>query len=376
MKSLKEYNSFLVGCRFCPMCKPAGEVSNLTMLESHTTRARAMMLWRIATGIDTWNQRKVEILYQSTLDSISQAWCVNHYPVSEYIVAARSEVFCSGLAPAEVKQAVRSAQNGYSTHQIVRSSVIFLASEVAEENLPGVYDPAMRVLERIGITAELVPAYTGVVHYALGDLEGAREHADALVNLLKEGNVRTVIADGPQTLWALTKVYPALGVSLPEEMMVTSLSEVLVHAALEGDLPVPSGQEGKRVFFHDSRSAALVAESLPLAEVIQPGYRGKEEALGKGKVYDAPRRLVDMMGMKRIYSVWSRSLSKSCGADDGLWMTYPDLAYGLAGQRLDEAKSLGSEVLVTDSVLCASHLSRSRREGDVPVMWLPALMAE
>ena len=376
MKSLKEYNSFLVGCRFCPMCKPAGEVSNLTMLESHTTRARAMMLWRIASGIDTWDRRKVEILYQSTLDSISQAWCVNHYPVSEYIVAARSEVFSSGLAPAEVQQALDSAQNGYSTRQIGDSKVIFLASEVAEENLPGVYAPAMGVLEKAGITARMVSAYTGVVHYVLGDIEGAREHADALVNSLRERGVRTVIADGPQTLWTLTKVYPALGVSLPEGLAVNSLSKVLLHAVLDGDIGLPSGQEGKRVFFHDSRSAVLVSESFPLAEVIQPGYRGKEEALGKGDVYDAPRRLVDMMGMGRVFSVWSRSLSKSCGADDGLWMTYPGLAHGLARQRLDDAKDLGAEMLVTDSVLCASHLSRARRKGDVPVVWLPALIAE
>lgn len=67
--------------------------------------------------------------------------------------------------------------------------------------------------------------------------------------------------------------------------------------------------------------------------------------------------------------------SRSCGADDGLWLTYPKLAAGLARQRLQEAKRLGAETLITDSVLCARHLAKFCAEEDVRVVWLPELLA-
>ncbi|MCI0477706.1 MAG: hypothetical protein L0Y55_15795, partial [Anaerolineales bacterium] len=104
MKDLREYKDTRYGCRFCTMCKPAAEVANLTQLESHTTRARALILWRIAADIAKWQPRDIELLYQSTLDSISQAWCVVDYPVSEHVLAARAEVHAAGHAPQEVRQ--------------------------------------------------------------------------------------------------------------------------------------------------------------------------------------------------------------------------------------------------------------------------------
>ncbi|HIQ05009.1 MAG TPA: (Fe-S)-binding protein [Anaerolineae bacterium] len=368
---LSAYSNFLFGCRFCPMCKPAGEVANLTMLESHTTRARAMMLWRIANDLATWGSREVELLYQSTLDSISQAWCVNHYPVSEYMAVARVEVFRAGLAPESVQQAL---QRTTPEPVPVNGDVLLLASEAAELGDAKAYQPALQALARAGVQAKPLVAASGALTYSLGDRQCARDQATRVVDLIQESNAWMVIADSPQTLWALHRIYPVLEVSLPTGVTVTSLSEHLARAVQEGRLTLPR-HDGERIFFHDSRSACLVADEMAQAEVIQPGYRGPEETLGKGEVYDAPRRLVDNMGMERLCSVWSRSLSKSCGADDGLWLIYPKLAEGLARQRLQEAKQLGAELIITDSVLCARHLARAAEEGDVHVHWLPELLA-
>jgi hypothetical protein len=112
------------------------------------------------------------------------------------------------------------------------------------------------------------------------------------------------------------------------------------------------------------------------AIAIQPGYRGPEETLGQGAVYDAPRRLIDATGASRAHTVWSRSLCRSCGADDGVWLTYPSLAEGLARRQLAEAKRLGADVIVADSLLCARHLARFAHREDVPVRWLPEWLEE
>lgn len=371
MKNLREYKDNLYGCRFCTMCKPVAEVANLTQLESHMTRARALMLWRIAEGIAEWQPRDIELLYQSTLDSISQAWCVVDYPVSEYVLAARAEVYAAGQAPQEVRQAL-SRSNVAQT--IAKSDVLFLASEAAELENESASEPALRALERAGIKPSMATVWSGALAFGLGDVPRAVEQAKQVVELIRQSGARTIIADGAQTLWALRRVYPALKVALPDGVAVTSLSEFLANAIKQGQVSLPHIQQ--KIFFHDCRAATLVADGTAQTEVIQPGYRGDEETLGKGNVFDAPRRVLDALGVNRMYSVWSRTLCKSCGADDGLWLTYPKLAAGLAKQRLQEAKRIGAEMIVTDSILCAKHLARVAGDGDIAVRWLPELLAE
>lgn len=187
---------------------------------------------------------------------------------------------------------------------------------------------------------------------------------------LGTGGCKTLIADGPETAWALTKIYPALGIDLPDAVTVKLLSEVL-----DDNLTPPERKMGM-VFVHDSRPAYMVADDTPSHLAILPGYVEDEAEFGKGVVYEAPRRLLDAMGGQRIHGAWTRGLAKTSGADDGLWLTYPDLAAGLAIQRLEYAKGLGATLLVTDSPLAASYLSRNAQEDDVPVHWLPELMAE
>ena len=369
--ALSAYRDFLYGCRFCPMCKPAGEVANLTLFESHTTRARALLLWRIAEGIATWQKRDVELLYQSTLDSISQAWCVVDCPVSEYVLAARAEVCAVGQAPQPVRQAL-SRFNVAQT--IAKSDVLFLASEAAELENESASEPALRALERAGTKPSVATVLSGAFAFALGDLPRAAEQAKQVVEVIRQSGARTIIADGAQTLWALRRVYPALNVALPDDVIVTVLSEFLADAIKLEQVALPRMRQ--KIFFHDCRAASLVADAMAQTEAIQPGYRGDEETLGKGNVFDAPRHVLDALGVNRMYSVWSRALCKSCGADDGLWLTYPKLAEGLAKQRLQEAKRLGAEMIVTDSILCAKHLVHVAGDDGIAVRWLPDLLAE
>ena len=371
IKKLDECEDSLYRCRFCPMCKPAAEVANLTLIESHSTRARGMMLWRIVNGFAEFTKRNVEILYQSTLDSISQAWCVNHYPVSDYTVAARAEVFKANLVPVSVKEALKRE---VTLPHSIKSDVIFLAGEAAEFGDEAIIKPALEVLEKIGLRAETVMGLCGAAAYSLGAIEQATEQAKQVVNMISQNKVKQVIVDGPQTLWALRCIYPKLDIALPEDVKITSLTEEILLAVQKGIIKI-SGKSGKKIFFHDSRSACLLSDRMAADEAIQPGFKGPEEVLGAGDVYEKPRELIDILGMKRVFSVWSRSLSKSCGADDGLWLSYPEMAKSLARQRLREFNHLDADV-VTDSPLCQQHLSSARSEGDVKVLWLPELIME
>jgi len=366
MKHLEAHKRALYELRFSPMCKPATEVANLTQLESHTVRARTMMLWRIAWGIIDWGPREAELLYESTLDSISCAFDVFHYPIHQYMLDARADIWEAGLAPENVKQAVgRDAAS--EAGDCPESDILLLAGEVAQLGDDALLGPMEAALRAAAVDSATWVAPTGALSYALGAWDVAEAQARRVADGIHGGGARTVIADGPETAWALTRIYAALGIEMPDDVTVVLLSEVLA------DHLTPGERDLGVVFVHDSRPAYLISAEEPLHTAILPGYTEDELTFGKGPVYEAPRRLLGAMGAERVHGTWTRALAKTCGADDGLWLTHPDLARGLAAQRLDHAEHLGATIVVTDSPLAAAWLAKHAAEREVEVKLLSEL---
>lgn len=366
---LRLFQGALDGCRFCPMCKPANEVANLLHAESYTTRSRAMILWRILRGSSTWTPRVVELLYQSTLDDISEAWCVSHYPVSGYVLAARADAYQAGVAPSVVVNALQRAIEERTP--TTTCETVLLASEVADTGDPGFAQTASRALASTGTEVDVAVLPSGALAYCLGDRAMARNQADRVATAIASTGAKTVIADGPQTAWAITRIFPLLGTRLPDGVLVTTLAERLAAA-------IPSDGErrfeGSTALVHDSRSAFLTSDRPPHPRAIQPGRLPDEDDLGTGTAYDSPRAIVDALGFRRVADAWTRGLSRSAGADAGLWLTYPHLAGRLARERLDSARLVSASHIITSSVLDAVHLRSVRRDDDPSIVWLPELL--
>ena len=262
---LEAHKQALYELRFSPMCKPATEVANLTQLESHTVRARTMMFWRIAQGIIDWGPREVELTYESTLDSISGAFDVFHYPIHLYMLDARADIWDAGLAPDCVKRIVE-ASAGKTIADPPATETVLLAGEVAQLGDDALLEPMAAALEAAGVEAPAWVVPSGALAYALGAWDVARMRAIKVVEALESRDVKTIVADGPETAWALTKIYPALGVALPGGVTVKLLSEVLAAGI------VPPSQDLGKIFVHDSRPAYLIATEERLHTVVLPGY--------------------------------------------------------------------------------------------------------
>jgi Fe-S oxidoreductase len=364
---LAAHKQALYELRFSTMCKPATEVANLTQLESHTVRARTLMFWRIAMGYIDWGPREAELTYESTLDSISGAFDVFHYPIHEYMLDARADIWDLDLVPDSVKQVVEASKMKEGS-PAPKGDNILLASEIAQLEDESLLEPIKAALKAAGVEAPAWVAMSGALVYALGDRQTAKIQAEKVVAGLNQSGARTIIADGPETAWALTKVYPALGVDLPEGVSVKLLSEVLAENI------TPDKKDLGKAFVHDSRPAYLIATEEPLYTVILPGYTDDETTFGSGPVYEAPRKLLDSLGAERIWGSWTRALARSSGADDGLWLTHPDLAAGLAEQRLEHAEALGATTLVSDSPLAAALLKKHAGGREIDVKLLAELM--
>ncbi len=371
MSRLDIHKPSLYEIRFSTMVKPAGEVAGLTNLESHTTRARMLMLWRIAEGYLSWGPREAEILYQSTLDSISEVFDIFHHPVSQIMLDARADVWERGLAPAQIKQIIEQDRSARSDPPAAAGDqALLLAGELAQITRPE-YLRSLETIQKIGAPRMRIwETRCGALPFALGAREIARQQALQTAAGIVQSQADTIIYDGPETGWALLKIFPQLEVELPAGIRVMSLDQFLASSAI----PVPKKTDC--VMIHDSRPACLLADSLPSHLSILPQAVSDEAVFGSGQVFELPRQLVRQTGAQTVFGVWTRGLAKSCGADDGLWLTHPDLAQGLARQRLHYARQLGARVIVTSSPLCAAWLNASRVPGDPAVGWLPEYLYE
>ena len=371
LQELSSYKDVLYSCRFCPMCKPAAEVANVTYTESHSTRGRALALWRIANGYAELTPRDAELLYQSTLDSISESWCINHFPVSSYVLSARNMAFKKDFVPAPVKAAIKREA---SPAPCPKGDTILLAAEAAELETPALAEPAVKALEKIGVKAPAYAVMTGLLAFKLGDFDGARRQAEGVVRALETAGVKRIITDGANGLLALRKIYPLLGVPVPEGIQIEYLAEVLAAKAA-GNVTLKAVSGKTKVYIHDSRAACHLADEMSSDEAYKPELDGNELLLGKGEIYESVRNIADAAGLNRVFGVWSRALSKSSGADDGLWITYPEIAKKLASSKLDYVLSLGAEIIVTEDLLSAEILKKAREEKSIPmpILWLPEL---
>jgi hypothetical protein len=319
-----------------------------------------------------YSDRDLELLYETTLDSVSEAWCVNHYPVSKYLIAARQALVKAERIPDSVK-GVLGRREALVTESVGKGDTIFVGGDTDQTGSRDHATRYRRVMERMGIEGRLLAGSIGLVAHCLGDVMGAAAAAERMAAEINVAKPKRIVADSQDTYYALTRLFPEWRISLPKGVEVVSLAEYCDKMEKRaGDRTL----EGKKVFVHDSRACLALADKLPSDEVIQPGFAGPEEALGTGRVYEGVRRIVDRSGGERVFSVWSRCMSKTSGADDGLALTYPAMARRLAAYRFQQAQAAGAETVVADSLAAVTlweNLSADERKG-LAFAWWPEIL--
>lgn len=151
---------------------------------------------------------------------------------------------------------------------------------------------------------------------------------EGLFEMLVEHNVttiakcsfETIVTTDPHSLNALRNEYPAFGGS----WRVKHYTEVLLELAESGRLSL-SGRLGKRATYHD------------------PCYLGRYNG-----VYDAPRKLLERIGIELVEMPRNRDNSFCCGAGGGrIWMDDATLRERPSENRIREATALdGVELFV------------------------------
>jgi len=90
--------------------------------------------------------------------------------------------------------------------------------------------------------------------------------------------------------------------------------------------------------------------------------------LGRGLgVYDIPRKLIQITGLKLVELKNSRNLCRCCGGGGGVWFSYPPLSTEISRLKLEEALSTGVDTLLSACATCEYRLISTASAEDVPI---------
>ena len=128
----------------------------------------------------------------------------------------------------------------------------------------------------------------------------------------------------------ISQDYPKHG-KLPAK--IVHITELVAELLASGELS-PTGRVGKKVSFHD------------------PCHLGRHIGL-----YDQPRRILESIpGLELVEMERNRENARCCGAGGGVKTAFPELASDISGLRVDDAESVGCEILSTSCPFCYQSL--------------------
>jgi Fe-S oxidoreductase len=98
---------------------------------------------------------------------------------------------------------------------------------------------------------------------------------------------------------------------------------------------------------------------------------------GVNGVFDAPRQILRLIpGIQLIEMQRIREYAFCCGGGGGVPDTHPNVARSAALQRLEEARALDAETLITACQHCRQNLTRWPEGGPMPVVDLVEVVYE
>jgi Fe-S oxidoreductase len=206
------------------------------------------------------------------------------------------------------------------------------------------YDPRLKKVARA--TAEILQK-AGVNFGILGEKESCcgesirKTGEEELFRRLAKENIKTFVDNGvKKILVSSPHCYHTFKNEYPEFMVhfeVIHLSQYLFQLIQEGRLQLNKSYE-KKIAYHD------------------PCYLGRHNG-----IYDEPREVLkNVSGLELNEMIDSRVDSLCCGGGGGrIWMETPK-GERFCDLRLEQAMSVGAEVLVTACPYCISNFEDSR----------------
>jgi Fe-S oxidoreductase len=223
---------------------------------------------------------------------------------------------------------------------------------------------------------------SGIEAYWTGRRQGFTDQAQRLVDALDRSGAQTVVTLGGEDLGLLRAKYPRYGRAPRAEVVHAGefLARLLERRRLRLTRAIPL-----RATYHDP--CYLGRQSEPVSPwqgeerqthgVMRYFTPPKPINYGVNGVFDAPRRVLRAVpGLSLVEMHRIREYAYCCGGGGGVPRAHPNVARSAAMQRVEEARAVGAERLVTACQHCRHNLTRWQEEPSMPVVDLVDVVYE
>ncbi len=248
-----------------------------------------------------------------------------------------------------------------------KADVLYFVGCSASYTNPEIAQATVKILNASATPFMLMPDEwcCGNMLYSVGMVDEARELARRNIEVMRQTGATTLLtscAEGYR-MWKVD--YPKiLNMSTADlGFRVVHLVEYVGELIKQGALKFTSRVD-LRLTYHDSCSLSRLSEPW----VPWQGERGLwgtvnpplERRRGTNGVYQPPRDILNSIpGVELVEMPRMRENAFCCGAGRGTKEAFPDFALWAAGQRLEEAKEVGAEAIVSACPWCKNNLAKA-----------------
>jgi Fe-S oxidoreductase len=239
------------------------------------------------------------------------------------------------------------------------------------------------LLQRAGIDFGILEGAeppSGIEAYWTGQRQAFVEQAGQVVDRLDNSGAKTIITLCGEDLGMLRSKYPLH--DLPPQARALHASEYLLQLIQTGRLRLTAPIQRKATY-HDpcylgrqsEPPQAWDGEELQTHGVMRYFVPPKPINYGVNGVFDAPRQILHAIpGLEFIELHRVREYAYCCGGGGGVPETHPNVAQSAATQRVDEARDVDAELLVTACQHCRHNLTSWQNGNALPVVDLVDLV--
>jgi Fe-S oxidoreductase len=221
---------------------------------------------------------------------------------------------------------------------------------------------------------------SGIEAYWTGHRQNFSEKAHQLVGRLDQTGVKIIVTLCGEDLGMLRSKYPHHGYATKAK--VVHASEFLHQLIKKRKLQLTHSIQQK-VTYHDP--CYLGRQSEPIKEwdgeerqthgIMRYFVPKKPINYGVNGVFDSPRKVLRAIpGLNFIEMHRKREYSYCCGGGGGVPDAHPNVSQSSAMQRINEARDVSAEILVTSCQHCRYNLTRWEEENSMLVMDLVDLV--
>jgi glycolate oxidase len=367
----------IMACIMCGFCRAGCPTYGETSLESFNARGRVILAYHLLTGRLEPSKELADRFYKCTTCLNCNAVCPAGIKVPDIIQAARTRLVNVGYLPSLHQTLMKSIEeNGNPFGEAPEKRTdIYPAEFKPKDKAPtllyfgcvasyqdlNIIPSALNIMNKANINYIGMGSKEyccGYISFLVGDEKEFENCVSKNIRLFKQMGLKEIVTTCAGCYRTFKDLYPKY--RKLDNIQVYHIVEYLEKLIADRQISFKDGAKKVKVAYHD------------------PCDIGRHM-----NIYEPPRNVITAIpSVELVEFPQNRNLAKCCGGGGGLKAYDTDMSLEIAFKRIQQANSVGAEVVVSACPACKSNLQlgaarlRKEKKGRMKVMDITELVAE